>query len=222
MFSLSKAQRNRALVILVTFHVAVIAASNYLVQIPFEIFGLLTTWGTFSFPFVYLATDLTVRIFGQNQARKIIFYAMIPALIVSYLVSVLFYEGEFQGFGIISEFNVFVFRIAAASFIAYLSGQLVDVKVFSYLRYNQRWWVAPSVSTIFGNLLDTFIFYSVAFWSSSDLFMAQHWPEIGSIDYCFKITVSMLFFLPAYGIFLSILTAALTAQREVKRSGRQS
>lgn len=221
MFSLTKEQRNRALVILVTFHVTVIAASNYLVQIPFEVFGLHSTWGTFSFPFVYLATDLTVRVFGQKPARKIIFYAMIPALVVSYFVSILFYNGEFQGFGIVSDFNLFVFRIAAASFIAYLSGQLVDVKVFSFLRYNQKWWVAPSVSTIFGNLLDTFIFYSVAFWSSSDSFMAQHWPEIGIIDYCFKIVVSMLLFLPAYGILLSILTAALTAAGDPRTAGRQ-
>lgn len=221
MFSLTKAQRNRALVILVAFHVIVIAASNYLVQIPFGIFGLHSTWGTFSFPFVYLATDLTVRVFGQIQARKIIFLAMIPALIVSYFVSILFSDGAFQGFEIVGEFNLFVFRIAAASFIAYLFGQLVDVKVFSYLRFNQKWWVAPSVSTIFGNLIDTFIFYSVAFWSSSDSFMAQHWPEIGIIDYCFKIVVSILLFLPAYGIFLSILTTALTSSAsDAKISGR--
>ncbi|MEJ2056854.1 MAG: 7-cyano-7-deazaguanine/7-aminomethyl-7-deazaguanine transporter [Desulfofustis sp.] len=222
MFSLTNAQRNRALAVLVTFHVIVIAASNYLVQIPFEVFGLHSTWGTFSFPFVYLATDLTVRVFGQKPARKIIFFAMIPALIVSYFVSILFYQGEFQGLGIINEFNPFVFRIAAASFIAYLCGQLVDVKVFSYLRYNQKWWVAPSVSTIFGNLLDTFIFYSLAFWASSDLFMAQHWPEIGIIDYCFKIVVSILLFLPAYGILLSILTAALAVPVDLKRAGHQS
>ena len=51
----------------------IIAASNYLVQFPFQIFGIFTTWGAFSFPFIFLATDLTVRIFGAPLARRIIF-----------------------------------------------------------------------------------------------------------------------------------------------------
>ncbi|MGI9569695.1 MAG: 7-cyano-7-deazaguanine/7-aminomethyl-7-deazaguanine transporter [Desulfobulbia bacterium] len=209
MISFTAAQLNRALVILVVFHIVVIAASNYLVQIPFQVIGLHTTWGTFSFPFVYLATDLTVRIFGKVQARKIIMFTMVPALIISYLVSILFFEGKFQGLGVLTEFNLFVFRIAFASFIAYLAGQLLDVKVFSRLREHRSWWVAPSASTILGNLLDTILFYSIAFWASSDAFMALHWPEIAVVDYCFKIAVSMLLFLPAYGVLLNLLTEAM-------------
>ena len=213
MFSFSDAHLNRALAVLASFHIVVIAASNYLVQIPFEVFGLLTTWGTFSFPFVYLATDLTVRIFGKIQARKIIFAAMIPALLVSYLVSILFLDGRFQGFAGIVDFNMFVFRIAFASFVAYLCGQLLDIRVFSYLRRNRRWWVAPAASTVVGNLLDTIIFYSVAFHSSPDQFMAAHWPEIAAVDYGFKILVSMLLFLPAYGVLLNLLTGSLVRNK---------
>jgi len=204
----------RALAVLVSFHIIVIAASNYLVQIPFQIFGLHTTWGTFTFPLVYLATDLTVRIFGQTQARKIIFWTMIPALLISYLVSVMFFEGRFQGLGGLAEFNLIVFRIAFASFIAYLAGQLMDIKVFSRLREHRSWWVAPSVSTIAGNLVDTLFFYAIAFWASSDTFMANHWPEIALLDYCFKIGVSILLFLPAYGVLLNVLTAAMVQQKK--------
>jgi len=215
MFSFSPTHMRRALVILVVFHITVIAASNYLVQIPFEVFGILTTWGTFSFPFVYLATDLTVRIFGQEAARKIIFFTMFPALLASYLVSILFFEGTFQGIGGLIDFNRFVFRIAFASFVAYLFGQLLDIKVFSYLRKNRRWWVAPSASTILGNLLDTIIFYGVAFHAGSDQFMARHWPEIAAADYLFKIVVSLLLFLPAYGLLLNVLTDAMVKRNTV-------
>ncbi len=206
MLSLTQAQKQRALLILICFHIFIIAASNYLVQIPFTIFGLNTTWGTFSFPFIFLATDLTVRIFGASEARKIIFSAMLPALLISYLISVLFYEGRFQGLAGLAGLDIFVFRIALASFIAYVCGQLLDVKVFSRLRKNTRWWVAPSTSTILGNLLDTAIFFSVAFWACSDPFMAAHWREIGALDYGFKLAVSMLLFLPLYGILLRYLT----------------
>ncbi len=209
MSSFTDVQLSRALAVLVSFHVVVIAASNYLVQIPFQVLGLHTTWGTFSFPLVYLATDLTVRIFGKGPARKIIFLTMIPALLISYLMSILFFEGHFQGLGVLAVFNLFVFRIAFASFIAYLAGQLLDVKVFSRLREHRSWWVAPAASTIVGNLVDTILFYSIAFWASSDAFMALHWPEIAAVDYCFKIVVSMLLFLPAYGVLLNLLTETM-------------
>ena len=61
------------------FHLLVITSSNYLVQLPVSIFGLHTTWGAFSFPFIFLATDLTVRFFGAPLARRIIFAVMLPA-----------------------------------------------------------------------------------------------------------------------------------------------
>lgn len=200
----------RALFILVGLHILIIAASNYLVQIPVEIFGLLTTWGTFSFPFVYLATDLTVRIFGSGRARVIIFWSMFPALIISYVVSILFFEGVFQGGAGLTIMNIFVLRIAFASFIAYAAGQLLDITVFSYLRKQQKWWVAPSTSTVFGNLVDTVLFYTIAFLASSDEFMAAHWPEIAIVDYGFKLSVSLLLFLPMYGVILRLIGRSLT------------
>jgi uncharacterized integral membrane protein (TIGR00697 family) len=206
MLVLTQTQKSRALIALVSFHVLVIAASNYLVQIPFQIFGLHTTWGTFSFPLVYLATDLTVRIFGSAEARKIVFGAMLPALLVTYIFSVIFFEGKYQGFGDLTTLNVMVLRIAFASLAAYALGQMADIKVFSRLRQNRRWWVAPSVSTVIGNLLDTVVFYFIAFGASSDAFMAAHWPEIAALDYGFKLLVSLLLFLPVYGVLLRIIT----------------
>ncbi|MCG9728997.1 7-cyano-7-deazaguanine/7-aminomethyl-7-deazaguanine transporter [Shewanella sp. Isolate13] len=205
MLMLSPAQLRRALLLLASFHIVIICASNYLVQLPFQIFGFHTTWGAFSFPFVYLATDLTVRIFGQQAARKIIFLAMLPALVISYLMGVIFHQGSFQGAVALLEFNSFVFRIAFASFAAYLVGQLMDIFVFAKLRETKSWWVAPSASTIVGNLIDTIVFFGLAFYASTDTFMATHWPEIATVDYGFKLIVSLGLFLPAYGLLLKFL-----------------
>jgi uncharacterized integral membrane protein (TIGR00697 family) len=205
MLSLSNSQIRRAITLLVGFHIIIICASNYLVQLPFTIFGWHTTWGAFSFPFVYLATDLTVRIFGQKNARVIIFKAMLPALVISYVIGVLFHQGMFQGIAALSEYNSFVFRIAFASFAAYLFGQLLDIKVFAKLRLIKQWWVAPTLSTLLGNFLDTLIFFALAFYASVDDFMAANWPEIAMVDYSFKLVVSLLLFLPAYGVLLKVL-----------------
>lgn len=209
-----QSNQTRTLVLLALFHIAIIAASNYLVQIAFEIslpFGIKipTTWGTFTFPFIFLATDLTVRIFGAELARRIIFAVMLPALLVSYVISVLFFEGQFQNIHQLSEFNLFVFRIALASFAGYVVGQLMDILVFNRLRQGKTWWLAPASSTIFGSLIDTFVFFAVAFYQSSDDYMAQHWLAIASVDYAFKLFVSLLLFLPLYGAVLNFLVKKL-------------
>ncbi|MGL5046216.1 MAG: 7-cyano-7-deazaguanine/7-aminomethyl-7-deazaguanine transporter [Shewanella sp.] len=205
MLMLTTAQLRRALFLLVGFHILIICVSNYLVQLPFQLFGYHTTWGAFSFPFVYLATDLTVRIFGQQAARSIILKAMVPALMISYIMGVIFHQGSFQGADSLAQWNTFVFRIAFASFAAYLIGQLMDIKVFARLRANRAWWIAPAASTLVGNLVDTLVFFSIAFYASSDSFMAANWPEIATVDYGFKLMVSLGLFLPAYGVLLKVL-----------------
>ncbi len=203
-------QMRKALVYLVLFHLVIIASSNYLVQLPFTLFGFHTTWGAFTFPFIFLATDLTVRIFGAGLARRIIFLVMLPALAVSYLLSVIFFEGQFQGLAPLSEFNLFVARIAVASFMAYLLGQILDVHVFNRLRQLKQWWIAPTASTIFGNALDTAAFFAIAFYQSPDAFMAQHWVEIALVDYGLKLLISLGLFVPMYGVLLNYLIHKLT------------
>lgn len=208
-------QLRQAFVILVIFHLLVIAVSNWLVQIPVEIIGLQTTWGAITFPFIFLATDLTVRIFGAGLARKIIYTAMFPALLLSYGLSVLFYEGQFQGFAALAELNTFVARIAVASFLAYTLGQLLDVAVFNRLRSLPQWWIAPTASTVLGGLLDTLVFFAVAFYHSSDDFMAANWPEIAAVDYAFKLLVSLTMLIPAYGLFMATVAQRLVARPEM-------
>ena len=208
-------QRKKALVWLSLFHLLVITSSNYLVQLPISIFDFHTTWGAFSFPFIFLATDLTVRIFGAPLARRIIFAVMVPALVISYGISALFYMGEWQGFAALGTFNLFVARIAIASFMAYALGQILDVHVFNRLRQSRHWWLAPTASTLFGNISDTVAFFFIAFWRSPDPFMAAHWGEIALVDYSFKVLISIIFFLPMYGVLLNMLLKRLADKSDL-------
>ena len=208
-------QRRHAVVWLSLFHLLVITSSNYLVQLPVSVFGFHTTWGAFSFPFIFLATDLTVRIFGAPLARRIVFAVMIPALMISYVISSLFYMGEWQGFAALAHFNLFVARIAAASFMAYALGQILDVHVFNRLRQSKHWWLAPTASTLFGNISDTLAFFFIAFWRSTGPFMAAHWVEIALVDYTFKVLISIVFFLPMYGVLLNMLMKRLADKSDL-------
>ncbi len=135
---------------------------------------------------------------------------MFPALLISCLVSVLFVDETG-----LASLNAFVARIAVASFSAYLIGQILDITVFNRLRQHALWWVAPACSTIAGNLMDTLSFFSLAFAGSSDPFMAAHWMEIALVDYGYKLVISMLFFLPMYGVLLNFLVNRLNVPMQM-------
>lgn len=190
---MSSMDLNRKLITyLVLGHCFIIAISNYLVQFPINIFGLDYTIGTFTFPIIVLATDLTVRLSNATNARKVIGYAFIPAFIISYIFA--------------------DFRIAIASVLAYSIGQLLDVFVFSKVRdrvgddgfnLSSYWYLAPVVSTFFAQLIDTYLFYGMAFYNSADDFMRENWDLIAFNDFILKLVVCYLAFLPIYVLILN-------------------
>lgn len=193
-------------------HVFIIVLSNYAVQLPVTVFGIESTWGTFTYPFVFVATDLTVRLFGAKKAREVIFAAMLPALIISYIVGTIFMQGAYQGLGALLVFSTFVFRIAFASFAAYILGQIADIFVFSKLRAKKQWYLAPAASSVLGNALDTFAFYVISFYKCSDPYMAANWVPIGIVDYAVKLIACLIIFVPIYGIFLAFLAKYVLKQ----------
>ncbi|MCP1065663.1 queuosine precursor transporter [Serratia symbiotica] len=146
-------------------------------------------------PFIFLATDLTVRIFGAPLARRIILSVIVPVLFISYVISTVTYQGEWQG----------LTARWAASFMAYVLGKILDVHVFNRLRQCSNFWVAPAAAMLFGNISDTLSFFFIAFYHSSDVFMSANWVEIALVDYSFKVLICMLFFLPMYGMLLNVL-----------------
>src|SRR5690606_6799141 len=56
---------------------------------------------------------------------------------------------------------------------------------------------------------DTLAFFSIAFWRSTNPFMAANWPEIAWVDYVIKLSVSLLLFVPMYGVALNAIVNAM-------------
>ncbi|MDM0045223.1 VUT family protein [Variovorax dokdonensis] len=119
--------------------VAVVLASNYLVQ--FSINDWLT-WGAFSYPVAFLVSDLINRRFGPGQARRVAWLGFAVAVAASVAVAPV--------------------RIAAASGLAFIASQLLDIGVFHRLRQG-RWWKAPLVATVIAAVLDSIVFWGIAF-----------------------------------------------------------
>lgn len=195
---------------LILFHTLIITSSNFLVQFPVDLLGFNTTWGTFTFPFIFLATDLTVRLYGAKAARMIIFLSMFPALLSSYLITIGFRSGAWIGIEHFFQINIFSARIVLASFTAYVVGQLMDIYVFNSLRQHKQWWLAPLSAAILGNLIDTYSFYYIAFYQSPDTFLSDNLFELATVDYFLKIIINTLFFLPLYKILLDRLTLKIS------------
>ena len=185
----------RTLIYLVLFQIIVITISNFLVSIPIEFLNFKLTWSAFSFPLVVLAIDLTIRILGKSTARATIAISYPFAIISS--IGVLLIEGS-------SVYEAL--RIGFASASAYGISTLLDVYIFQVIREKYKyWWLAPSVSTVFANIIDTFVFFYTAFYNSTDEYMKENWVEIALNQSFIKIIIGLILFLPIYGIFLNYI-----------------
>jgi len=195
--------RLNTLLVLVLAHISITTLSNALVAIPIELLGYKITWAAFVFPLVVVATDLTVRLLGKSIAQKTIIYTYPLAIISSILI--VYLEGNPQSVA---------FRIGFASATAYALGILIDIYAFQFIREKySAWWIAPALSTIISNIIDTYTFFFTAFSDSDDSYMALNWFEIAGNQTVLKIIIGLLFFLPAYGLLLNFLLKKIIKQK---------
>ena len=129
----------------------VVLSSNFLVQFPINHYGLnkVLTYGAFSYPIAFLITDLANRSYGKIVARKIVYLGFIIGISFT-----LFFSTNYS--------DLISIRIAVGSGSAFLIAQLIDIQIFDQLREN-KWFVAPLASSIFGSVVDTFLFFSISF-----------------------------------------------------------
>lgn len=184
----------------------VILISNILVQIPIDHvvelagrrFNLaeLLTWGAFTYPVAFLVTDTTNRIFGKQAARQVVYVGFGLGVFLS-LVTAVGIASEVANREGIAIFTALMtdsaafdmLRIALASGAAFLIGQLLDITIFDSLR-TATWWKAPTVSSFFGSISDTAIFFSLAFAGTG-----LPWMNWAVGDFCVKLLmVAMLLY----------------------------
>jgi queuosine precursor transporter len=152
---------------LVLAMVLVVASANYLVQFPVNDW---LTWGALTYPVSYFVTDLTNRRFGTGAARRVVYIGFALAVVASiWLASP---------------------RIALASGAAFLVSQLMDVAIFDRLR-GRAWWQPPLYSSVLGSLVDTALFFALAFWGTS-----MPWVTLAIGDYGVKVAIALALLLP--------------------------
>jgi len=168
----------------------VVLASNYLVQFPIKYYGLqdILTYGAFSYPVAFLITDLANRSYGKIVARKIVYVGFIIGIVFT-----LFFSTNYT--------DLISVRIAIGSGTAFMVAQLLDVQIFDKLR-KKKWFVAPLTSSLIGSTVDTFLFFSIAFYATG-----IPWVTLSLGDLAVKIFVALLMLIP-FRLLLSTIKAA--------------
>jgi len=171
--------KNRLFFILVFFMATVVAISNYLVQFPVNYFNLqdFLTYGAFSYPIAFLINDLTNKIYGKEFAKKVVYVGFIFGVTLTF-----YFSTNYE--------DLISIRIAIGSGVAFLIAHLVDVNIFDLLR-KRKWFVAPLTSSIVGSVIDTFLFFSIAFYSTG-----ISWVTLALGDLLVKLFVSLIMLIP--------------------------
>ena len=133
---------------------SVVVASNILVQ--FILLDGLLTWGAFTYPIAFLITDLMNKSYGPAAARRIVLAGFITGVLCSLIGSQIMLQGD--GY----EYPAVALRVAIASGVAFIIAQLCDIAVFNKLR-SAEWWKAPLTSSLLASLIDTAVFFTIAF-----------------------------------------------------------
>ena len=157
----------------------IVIVSNYLVQFPVQFYELenLLTYGAFSYPITFLITDLANRAFGKKIARYIVLIGFFIGIILTFLVSTNFDD-------------LISIRIAIGSATAFFIAQNLDVNIFDKLR-NRSWYVAPLTSSVLGSIVDTFLFFSIAFYGTG-----MPWFTLALGDLAVKLAVALIMLIP--------------------------
>ncbi len=138
------------------------------VDLGFKVF--IVSAGILPYPLTFLVTDLISELYGQKKANIVVFSGFVASMFV---LLFLWLGSQFNAIpdSIVNDntYNkVFqnAWRIIAASMIAYLFAQFIDVRIFHFwkrLTNGKHLWLRNNGSTIASQLVDTTLVVMILF-----------------------------------------------------------
>jgi len=170
MFQFSESALKKIFLLLAVYLTSLLAANTLGLKIMPFIFGSHLSVGVFSFPVVFLMTDVVGEIYGKGVARFFVLAGFISTgLFIAYsflsLAMPWSAEGEWARAGYEQIFGISA-RIAIASLIAFLIAEYQDVWSFFFFRQKfgtRFFWLRSNLSNLWSQLLDSVIFMIIAF-----------------------------------------------------------
>ncbi len=184
--------------------VTVIICSNLIgpakiAQFDFPLIGAVSFGaGALFFPISYVFGDILTEVYGYARSRRVIWagftglaFAAVMAWVVVALPAAPFWKNQAAyeiAFGS-------TWRIAGASLIGFVCGEFVNSFVLAKMKIwtQGRWlWTRTIGSTLFGEGVDSLIFYPLAFWGSG-LIPDERLPQIMLVQFISKVGVEVVF-----------------------------
>jgi uncharacterized integral membrane protein (TIGR00697 family) len=167
--------------------------------------------GNLFFPISYIFGDILTEVYGYARARRVIwagFAAMLFATVMSFVV-IRLTPSDTEPFNTVLQpalETVFgnTWRIVAASIVAFWAGDFVNAYVLAKMKIatQGRWlWTRTIGSTIFGQGVDSLIFYPIAFagiWETDTLL------GVVAFNWFFKVMVEV-FMTPVTYLVVGVL-----------------
>ena len=199
---------NNLVIKLVIIQSLLISISNYLVHFKFAVFGLPMTFAVWCTPLFMVITDLMTRMQGKKLARRVLVLTLVPGMIGTLLVGILW------GGSVVD-----IFRITIASGICYLLPMLLDVSIFAFLRERiNAWYVAPGVSGVITSIFITYLFWGIAFSNGGDPYLAENWFLIATNQIAVKCMLNLVILVPLYGVLLNFLQKRIAGDEELAQT----
>ncbi|MPR36339.1 queuosine precursor transporter [Salmonirosea aquatica] len=166
--------------------------------------------GVLNWPIVFITSDLINEYFGRRGVRRISFLTagFIVYMFGTIYATTLLPPAQFwldlnrtdsagNAFNINEAFSL-IFRqglgIMIGSITAFLLGQLLDISVFSWLRRrtgSKHIWLRATGSTLFSQLVDSFVVIGVAFYIFGNWSISQV-LAVGTVNYLYKGAIAIL------------------------------
>jgi len=170
MIQLTERSFKKLFIALTIYLTSIFAANTLGLKIMPFIFGSHLSVAVFSFPIVFLTTDVIGEVYGKSAAKLFVLAGFISTLLfIGYSILSLSmpwsYAGEWAKQGYNQIFGVSI-RIAIASLAAFLVAEYQDVLSFFFFREKlglKIFWLRSLLSNIWSQLLDAIIFVIIAF-----------------------------------------------------------
>lgn len=164
----SSGYSHRYVIVVAVFVTCLIVANIMAVKI-IGLFGLVFDAGTLIFPISYIFGDVLTEVYGFRRARQVIWLGFMCNLLAVGAISlglVLPAASFWEGQAAYERILGYAPRLLAASFIAYLVGELANSFVLARMKVatEGRWlWSRTIGSTVVGQGFDSLVFVLIAF-----------------------------------------------------------
>lgn len=170
MIELTDLSFKKIIIALSVYLTSLFAANTLGIKIMPFLFGSHLSVAIFSFPIVFLTTDVIGEVYGKSIAKLFVRAGFIStALFVAYSLLSLWMPWSADGLWAKEGYNL-IFgisgRIALASLIAFAVAEFQDVFVFFFVRgkLGAKWfWLRSLLSNLWSQLLDSALFMVIAF-----------------------------------------------------------